>query len=169
LSGHRYHQGFTLAELLIALAIVAILAKTALPSFITYLQTSRLVSASQQLYYTLEYARSQAIKTNTTVYVSFVTGSNWCYGVNSGSTCSCNVANSCALGSTSAPASGQLTLSATGLTSSALHFEPNHGASGVKSIITLTNNQSVGLSVEVPIFGNALLCSTQVSGYSACP
>jgi prepilin-type N-terminal cleavage/methylation domain-containing protein len=168
LTGHNDNKGFTLVELLVVLVITTILAVTAVPSFITYLQTNRLTTASQNLYYTLQYARSEALKRNTTVYVSFQTGSNWCYGINPGSTCSCNTANSCTLGSTTANSASQLTLSATGLVSNAVHFEPNHGAAGSSSTITFTNAQSVAMSVKVRLLGSLLLCSSQVSGYSAC-
>jgi len=164
----KYHYGFTIVELLVVLAIVTILAITAVPSFITYLQTSRLTSASQNLYYALQYARTEALKRNATVYVSFQTGSSWCYGINAGATCSCNVANSCGLGSTSAPAASQLTLTASGLASGAVHFEPNHGAAGATSTITLTDAQGIAMSVKVRVLGSLLLCSAQVSGYSAC-
>lgn len=161
-------RGFTLVELLTVLSITAILAITAVPAFITYLQTNRLTNASQNLYYILQYARTEAFKRNTTVYVSFQTGSNWCYGVNPGATCNCNTANSCTLGSTTAPSSSQLTLSATGLINNAVRFEPTHGAAGTSSTITLTNNQSVAISVKVRLLGSLLLCSSQVAGYSAC-
>lgn len=165
---NQYKQGMTLVELLVVLSISAILAVTAVPAFITYLQTSRLTSAAQNLYYTLQNARTEAIKRNTTVYVQFQTGSNWCYGVNPVSACTCSTASSCTLGTTQAPSSAQLTLSATGLTSNAIHFEPNHGAASTSSTITLTNGQGNAISVKVGLLGSLLLCSSQISGYQAC-
>ena len=161
-------KGFTLLELFVVLTLVAILAATGVPAFITYLQTNRLVHAAQNLYYTLQYARSEAIKRNATVYISFQTGTNWCYGVNPSTTCNCNSANSCALGSTQVPSTGQLSLSATGLTNNSIRFEPNHGAAGSSSTITLTNGQSNTISVKVGLLGSLLLCSSQISGYQAC-
>lgn len=168
MSGTRNQPGITLIELLIVLAIVIILAATAVPSFITYLQTNRLTSATENMYYTLQYARSEAIKRNVTVYVSFKTGNSWCYGVNPGSTCTCDVANSCTLGSTQAPSGGQLTLTATGLTSNSLHFEPNHGAATASSKITITNGQGTAMGVDVGLLGSLLLCSSQVPGFPVC-
>lgn len=161
-------DGFTIIELFVVLAIVAILAITAVPSFITYLQTSKLTGASQGLYDALRYARSESLKRNVNVYVSIQTGSSWCYGINTSSTCTCSSGNSCTLGRTTAPASSQLTLSATGLTSSAVRFEPNHGAAGSASTITFTNAQGNNISVRVRLLGNLLLCSSTVSGYAAC-
>jgi type IV fimbrial biogenesis protein FimT len=165
---NQCQHGFTLLELFVVMALVAILAATGVPAFITYLQTNRLTQASQNLYYALQYARSEAVKRNTTVYVSIQTGSNWCYGINPATTCSCNTANSCTLGSTQVPSTGQLTLSASGLTNNSIHFEPNHGAAGSSSTITLTNGQSNAISVEVGLLGSLLLCSSNISGYQTC-
>ncbi|VVC75586.1 hypothetical protein AQUSIP_08760 [Aquicella siphonis] len=162
-------QGFNLLELLILIAVIGILTVTAVPAFINYLQTRRLVGASEQLYYALQYARSEAVKRNTTVYVSFQTGSNWCYGINANTTCSCNVANSCGLGSTQAPASGSISLAASGLTNNALHFEPNHGAANASSTLTFTaSGPAISASVKVGLLGNPFLCSSQITGYAAC-
>jgi len=165
----RHNKGFNLFELLIVLAIVSILAIVAVPSFLNYLQTNRLIGATQGLYYALQYARGTAMKTDSTIYVSFQTGNNWCYGINSGSACTCSTANSCKLGSTQAPNAGQLTLSATGLTANSLQFEPNHGAADASSTITLTiTGQSTAMSIQVGLLGSLFLCSSQLAGYQSC-
>lgn len=164
----KSHSGFTLAELLIVLVIVAILAVVAVPPFISHIQTSRLSNASQNLYYALQYARSEAIKRNVTMFVSFQPGTSWCYGVNPSTACNCSTASSCALGATNALGSSQLSLSATGLSNNALSFEPNHGAAGSATTITLSNAEGNTMSVQVKLMGSLLLCSSQISGYPAC-
>jgi len=161
-------HGVTLLELLIAISIVAILAVTAVPSFITYLQQNRLVGATQRLYHTLQYARTEAVKRNANVYVSFVTGSNWCYGANPGATCACNTSGSCTIGSVSAPSAGQISLSATGLNSGAIYFEPNHGASSSSSTITFTTSQGDTMGVKIGLLGSLTICSSSIAGYPAC-
>ena len=62
-------QGFTLTELSIVIAVIGILAAIAVPSFITWLNNSRLRAASQELQSDLQHAKSEAIKRNKHVVV----------------------------------------------------------------------------------------------------
>lgn len=57
-----YSRGFTLLELLITLAIAAILLTIALPSFETWLQRERHTRAVNQLQAIYHFARSEAVK-----------------------------------------------------------------------------------------------------------
>lgn len=161
-------KGFTLIELLIVIAVLGITMIIAVPSYVSYLQTNRLKGATQQLYQSLYYARTEAIKRNATVYVSFQTGSSWCYGSNPSATCSCNVANSCVIGATQAPSSNQLSLSATGLTNNAVSFEPNHGAASGNPTITLTASNGNAMGIKIGYLGSLTICSSSVTGYPAC-
>ena len=62
--------GFTLPELLIAVAIVSILAAVAAPSFSTLIASQRTRAGATDLYLALAKARSEAIKRNTNVTLS---------------------------------------------------------------------------------------------------
>lgn len=165
----KNHQGISLFELLIILSIAIILALVAIPTFISLVQSHRLASTAENLYYALQYARSEAIKRNTTVYVSYQTGDSWCYGINSGSSCNCSIANNCGLATYSAPASQQLSLSATGFTGNALQFEGTHGAANVSGTLTFTiYGKSTLITITVGRLGNLQTCATGLSGYTAC-
>lgn len=162
-------QGFSLFEFMIALSIVIILTIIAVPVFIKVYQEYHVSTATQHLYQVLQYARTSAIQKNQTVYVNFQTGDSWCYGVNPGSSCSCNVANSCTLGSYSATKTQDLTLSTSGLSGGNLTFEGTHGAANITSTITFTQySGTTALGINVTPFGNLQLCSSTISGYSAC-
>lgn len=63
----RPQAGLTLVELLIALAIAAMLALAAAPSFSDYLANSRLRESGSLAYLQALLAQSEAIKRNTTV------------------------------------------------------------------------------------------------------
>jgi prepilin-type N-terminal cleavage/methylation domain-containing protein len=167
----RDQQGLTFIEMIIALGIVVILTVAALPSLLSFYQEQRVVGAAQTLYYALQEARSEAVKANQTVYVTFSATDPWCYGVNAGSACSCRTPSSCSLGTGGAPGTQQITFSATGLSSNSLIFEGSRGAlsSGSSSVLTLTvYNQSTAMGIKISLLGNLQICSDQVAGYQTC-
>jgi prepilin-type N-terminal cleavage/methylation domain-containing protein len=169
LLGIKRCQGVSFLELLVVLSIIAILTMMAVPAFTSFLENKRLVATNQNLYYALQLARSEAVKRNTTVYFVMQTGDNWCYGSNSGSTCNCSTAGSCALGSVTTPRAQQTTLSTTGIVSNTIQFEGTRGSIGSSSLVTFTlYGQSINMSVKITALGNLSLCSSTVSGYSAC-
>jgi type IV fimbrial biogenesis protein FimT len=71
-------QGFTLTELLVTLAILAILVTIAVPSFSSLIATQKTRNASFDLSSAMTLARSEAVKQNTTATVS--TSTSWATG-----------------------------------------------------------------------------------------
>ena len=78
-------KGFTLLELVVTVAIVALLAAIALPSFQTFVEGNRLTTSANLFLTMLNYARSEAIRRGGTVSV--------CAGNNN--TCVCNANLGC--------------------------------------------------------------------------
>lgn len=162
-------SGMTLIEFMVLLAIVAILALIAYPSLTSLVQRYRISGEAETLVSTLQYARSEAIKRNTSVYVSFSTGDDWCYGANTGSACNCALSGNCNLGVHAASSSQLITLSTTGLSSGSVVFEPTHGAVSASGTVTMTlYGQSSLITVSIARLGSLQMCSTGISGYSAC-
>ena len=69
-------RGFTLVEMLVVMAISAILIAAAVPSFQAITASSRASSASGMLISSLEFARSEAIRRNQAVTVCRTTNAN---------------------------------------------------------------------------------------------
>jgi type IV fimbrial biogenesis protein FimT len=91
-------SGITLTELMVALILMAIFLVSVVPVFAEMLDKHRLKSATETLYYTLHMAKSEAIKRNERVRVTFNStngGASWCYGLKIDASCDCTVSGSC--------------------------------------------------------------------------
>lgn len=162
-------SGMTLIEFMVLLAMVAILALIAYPSFTSLVQRYRITGEAETLFSTLQYARSEAIKRNMTVYVTFTSGDDWCYGMNTGSACNCTLSGNCNLGVHAASSAQLITLSTAGLSSGSAIFEPTHGAVSASGSVTMTlYGQSSLITVSIARLGSLQMCSTGISGYTAC-
>lgn len=164
-----FMAGFTLIEMLVMLTVVLVLTLLAIPSYNTLINYYRISREAELLYTTLQYARTEAVKRNTSVFVSIGTGDNWCYGINTGSACNCS-SGTCNLGITRAPATQQLSLAGTGLSSSAFSFNSSHA--GASNSVTLTfslySNSSTLITTSISVMGTVTQCSTGVTGYTSC-
>lgn len=65
-----HKQGFTLIEMLVTLAIIGILGAMAGPSFNTWIQNNRIESVTDRVVATLNYARSEAVRTGVAVNIA---------------------------------------------------------------------------------------------------
>jgi type IV fimbrial biogenesis protein FimT len=73
-------QGFSLIELIIAIAMVGLLSAIAMANFTTWIKNSRLRTATESIQNGLQTARAEAVKRNTSIQFSLSANSNWSIG-----------------------------------------------------------------------------------------
>lgn len=73
----KKHHGFTLNELIITLAIMAVLLGLAVPAFSSLMRSIRLTTIHNELIADLNYARSEAIKRESPVIVKATAAPFW--------------------------------------------------------------------------------------------
>ncbi len=67
----RKNSGFTLLELMVAIAIVAIAASIAVPNMISWPAKHRMSGAAREIYSAMQYARLRAVKEKMPVAINF--------------------------------------------------------------------------------------------------
>ena len=169
-------HGFTLIELLVTLAVLAIVLLLAVPSFNDLIDRGRLTSAADTLYADLQFGRSEAIRHNQNVTVSFQSGSAWCYGMVLGSSaCDCSVTNSaaasyCALKRVSASDFSKVSIpDAASITFAASQtgFDPVRGIATSAGAVTLQSTLGKEARVSLALLGRVSLCSPAGSSYTS--
>jgi type IV fimbrial biogenesis protein FimT len=165
--------GVTLVELLVALAVLAILATAAVPAFTTLIERHQLRGAANALYSDLLLARGEALRRNAPVGVAFGDGpaGAWCHAVTDGGACDCFAAGACAL----AGAPGRVARGSDfPRVSLATRFAPAHGAvfnpaRGTANPGTAHLSGAAGsIDVVVSSLGRVRLCAEGVPGYPPC-
>lgn len=88
-------HGFTLPELLVTLAVMAILLGGAVPAVTNFVDRERVTSAAEQIYVHMSQARSEAVSRSAPVFMNF--GANgtatWTYGVSGVANCTLATTN----------------------------------------------------------------------------
>jgi type IV fimbrial biogenesis protein FimT len=158
-------RGLTLLELVIALALVALVASLALPSFGSVAERARLKSTAETLASDFAEARYEAAKRGQSLHVELSPGPDWCWAVATHPTCPCGEAGPCRLKSERAADHGGITL----VESHAARFDANGTADGV-GFATFQAPHGERLRVEVAPLGRARICAPagEVPGYQRC-
>ncbi|MDP2099502.1 MAG: GspH/FimT family pseudopilin [Methylobacter sp.] len=157
------NTGFTLIETMIVVAIIAILAAMAAPSFNSMLEKQRIVGVAETVLADLRWARAESIKRNRPVRVTFTTGSNWNYTIDTNPALA---ASDGVLPKTVNGSDFASTSLTTDFTGGMTTFEAVRGTAN-KGIATITTT-NFNAGVEVSTLGRVRICGS-MGGYEACP
>ncbi|OUR82092.1 hypothetical protein A9Q82_06985 [Cycloclasticus sp. 46_120_T64] len=174
-------KGFTLIELLITAVILGVLVSLAAPSMFSILEGRKLKGAAENLFADLIFAKTETIKRNNEVILSFGgTSPAWCYGLKEDVSCDCATSNDCSIDGiekvVTSDSYGNTTLTAAfpGSSPEETGFEPLRGfsenSSGSFSNGTATFlNDGRKAIVMVSSLGRVRICSdTGFGGYESC-
>jgi len=150
---------------MVVIAVIAILASVALPSFKDIIERNSLRQAVELLKSDMQFARTEAIKQSQNLTVSRNTGNNgaWCYGIDVGA-CDCGTAGDCSIKAVSGAQFGSINLTSAGANTG---FSSRRGTANSSNTIFSSPNYTV--KVYVSNGGRTLICSdTAGAGYPSC-
>lgn len=160
--------GLTLLEMLVVLALIAIMATIGISAMPQLLAHHRLQGAGKMLYQDLQWARLRALGGQYPVYVSFKPGAAWCYGVNDNVPCDCREDNSCQLRQVKSSEFKGVVLSMIEPIDGNIKFNGAHGlvADAANLELTVASND---IKLQVNQGGLIVICSTStIGGLSPC-
>lgn len=186
--------GFTLIEVMVVIAVVAIITSFALPSYRTIIEKRQVTSGAEQLGAFLSAVQMEAVKRseNITVSYDFTDSTEWCVGIASG-TAACDCSDTTVDGDCKIDGQirvfnlenlnypGALSAMSDGGDNGMFVFDPARGLVFADSSMAdygsaefgfLSDDETYALNVQLSATGRVKYCSDsadkQVPGYDVC-
>ena len=188
--GFSTNKGFTVIELMITIAVIAIVTSLALPSYRSIVEKRQVTSGAEQVMAFLSTAQMEAVKRNQFVAVNYQdNGGAWCFGLTAAddddASCDCTN-NSCTLdgqlrvlNSTMLKRPQVLSAATVGGDDDTLVFDPVRGltvGAEVADIALISPDAtSWALNIQITPTGRVKICTDSgrgdhpVPGYEECP
>ncbi len=166
--------GVSLLEVLLALAIVALLAVQAVPAAQGLLAKQRLKGAAEIIGAELRAARLEAIRANRSLAVRFVIqdSGQWCMGISDAGPCACD-REECLIDGRPAPRLDSTALPHIRLASNfpghLLRFGPLRGGARPGTLrVRIAGKSEKEMRIVVSSLGRIRLCAVRLRGYPPC-
>lgn len=176
-------KGFTLLELMITIAVLAVVAAMGVPSMSRAMEKRNTIAAAEAIYSEIQLARSESIARSQTVFMNVVEGAGWAIGFGDDPACDpTDNAPACALPDVddNNPITHLLTFAdrddvSIVTTANQITFTSQRGQA-TSATISVTSQGDVGYAVTINIgmLGQVSLCSPNVdpqryvSSYRPC-
>lgn len=159
--------GFSLIELLIGIAIMAILVGLALPSFQSWLKNTQIRNAAESITNGLQRARAEAVARNSNVTFVLGADSSWTATAADGTVVDTRLATEGSKNVTLTAFAADLATAATTITYNNLGQVVPNAASLARVNVTAVGG-SQNLRVEIGAGGSARMCDPHATGPRAC-
>jgi type IV fimbrial biogenesis protein FimT len=159
-------RGLTLLEMMVAVAIVAVLASLAVPSLGATLARLHLKSAAERVAADMAEARFEATRRGQAMHLHFEPGAAWCYTVAPSPACGCGSPQPCQLRQALGRDHAGVVLEH----ARDLHFDPAAGTASNPAAVLLRSSYGETLQVEMTRLGRAKVCAPDSAalGYPRC-
>lgn len=185
----KFQFGFTLIELMVTLAVLAVVLAAAVPSFADFFDKYRLRGAADAVVSLVSNARAEAVKTDQDINVAFTgSGTAWCLGANAAGTptggnkagaasaCDCSSASACQVsGQRMAVEQDAFPGVQVGTLPTAIIFDSKLGTItplGTRTVTLTSPKGKYDIQVEVNALGQARSCRPAakpvIAGVPAC-
>jgi type IV fimbrial biogenesis protein FimT len=169
-------RGITLLEACVVIAVTAIVAATAAPSFTALLDARRLEGAATRLAADVQFVRGEALARNRSLRLSFHGGADAsCWIVHTGGAADCSCASGAVVCSAGAVEIKSVVLPSVERVSVAANvasivFDPLHGTSTPTGTLRLADLRGRAIHHVVNVVGRVRSCTPggAVVGYPAC-
>ncbi|MEH6576693.1 MAG: GspH/FimT family pseudopilin [Amphritea sp.] len=169
-------QGFTLIELMVTVAVLAILLALVAPNMSSYWKENRLVSATEAVYSHMQLGRSVALARNQDIFIKFgnTGGNSWCMAVSEDNSCDCTAtpATNCTLTNMPVPILSGITypnvIVATSLAADTTSIQMPRGTVSEAGEVTLSLNSGEVTEVGISVMGRVTICSDDLNQYQGC-
>jgi prepilin-type N-terminal cleavage/methylation domain-containing protein len=153
----RRGRGLTLIEIVVALAVLAILGALAMPNYAVHVDRERVQGAAEALAADVNEARFEATRQGRPLHVNAFGGPAWCWAVAETPACPCGSGQACQLRSASQHEHGGVMLASSG------HIEmgPDGRSASPGTGFDLESARGLRLRVSVSAMGRAHICTVR--------